>query len=60
MTLSAIFRLPLPAGLALLEARSCRLSPDAARISYLDRCIYNARAACRERILQHYTLTPTT
>lgn len=58
MTLAAIFRLPVTAGLALLEARSCRLYPTADRISYVERCIISARAARRRELLSQYTLIP--
>lgn len=59
MSLAAIFRLPVSAGEALLEARSCRLFPTPDRISYLDRRIIAARRQCRALLLSQYTLIST-
>lgn len=56
MSLPGIFRLSVHAGFALLEARSCRLAPSPNTISFLDRAIIAARAACRREILKHYRL----
>ena len=58
MSLPAVFRLPLGAGLALLEARGCRLHPDLSHIGYIDRAIITARNACRRELLSHYRLVP--
>ena len=58
MSLSAIFRLPVVAGLELIEARRSRLQPDASRIGYVDRCIINARNACRADLERRYTIVP--
>ncbi|MHB1079821.1 MAG: hypothetical protein ACYC67_10480 [Prosthecobacter sp.] len=60
MSLATIFRLPVSAGNALLEARLCRLSPSLERVSYVDRCIIAARNACRRRLLEQYTLIDKT
>ena len=59
MSLASIFRMPVSAGLALLEARMCRLSPSLDRVSYVDRCIIAARNKCRRDLLERYTLIPT-
>ena len=50
--------LPLAAGLALLEARACRLDPDHA-ISFVDRRIMAANAAVRAWYEERYDIIPT-
>lgn len=56
MSVGRVFRFSTNAGFALLEARSCRLAPNPNTISFLDRAIIAARAACRREILKHYRL----
>jgi hypothetical protein len=60
MSLPAIFRLSVTAGLALLEARLCRLHPSLDRVSYVERCIIAARNQCRRDLLSRFTLIPNT
>jgi len=55
LPLASIFRLPFAAGLALLEARACRLHPGHG-LSYIDRAIVSARNATRRRLLTTHRL----
>ena len=56
MPIQSVFRRPVPAGLELLEARACRLFPDASRSSYMDNAIIAARNACRRDLLSRFRL----
>lgn len=58
MSLDAIFRLPVPAGLELLEARSWRLYPSLERLSYLDQAIIAARNRKRAELERFFRITP--
>lgn len=58
MTLAAIFRLPVPAGFELLEARSWRLFPSLSRVSYLDQAIIRARNRKRAELEQSFSIVP--
>jgi len=58
MPLSSVFKLRVPAGLELLEARRNRLAPDINRVSYLDRCIIAARNRCRADLEARFTIVP--
>lgn len=49
--------LPLEAGLALLEARACRLNPRYA-IGYVERAIWRARDACRAELEKAFRIVP--
>jgi hypothetical protein len=55
LTLSQVFRLSFPAGLALLEARSARLYPGQG-LGYIDRAIIHARNATAARLLRSHRL----
>jgi hypothetical protein len=58
MTLRSIFfRLPVAAGLALLEARSARLNP-AGHGGFVDRSIWRARDRCRAALEQTHIIIP--
>lgn len=50
--------LPLAAGLALLEARACRLDPQHT-ISFVDRQVIKANAEVREWYAARYDIIPT-
>lgn len=54
-TLRDATRLSFPAGLALLEARACRLFPGQG-ITYIDRAIIAARNATRARLSRSHRL----
>ena len=56
LSLSQVFRLPVPVGSELLEARINRLHPDLGRNSYMDRAIVAARNACRRDLLKRFRL----
>jgi len=60
LSLSQVFRLPVPVGSELLEARINRLHPDLGRSSYMDRAIVAARNACRRDLLKRFRLVPAT
>lgn len=51
-------RLPLAAGLQLLEARACRLAPDHS-IGFVERRIMHARAAVRQWYAERFDIIPT-
>lgn len=51
-------RLPLAAGLTLLEARSCRLAPDHT-VSYVERAIIKARQEVRRWYEERCEIVPT-
>lgn len=55
---SVRLRLPLAAGLQLLEARACRLAPDHA-IGFVEREIMRARAAVRAWYEERFDIIPT-
>lgn len=55
LTLASAFRLSLSAGLALLEARSCRLYPGQT-LSHIDRAIIAARNRTRRHLLATHRL----
>lgn len=55
MSLSAVFSLSFPAGVALLEARQCRLNPGV-QLGWIDRAIIAARNACRRRLTSLYRI----
>jgi len=58
MTLRAIFfALPLPAGLALIEARAARINPRASG-GFIDRAIWTARDQCRAEIERTHHILP--
>lgn len=50
--------LPLATGLALIEARACRLDPEHS-ISFIDRRIMRANAEVWEWYAQRYDIIPT-
>lgn len=52
------FSLPLPAGLALLEARAARLNP-AGHGGFIDRAIWTARDQCRAALELTHTILPS-
>lgn len=58
MSLPVIFRLPVPAGFELLEARNCRRFPSPDRIGYIDREIIAARNRKRAELERHFHITP--
>jgi len=51
-------RLPLAAGLQLLEARAARLAPDHS-IGFVERSIMHARAAVRQWYAERFEIIPT-
>ncbi len=51
-------RLPLAAGLQLLEARASRLAPDHS-IGFVERQIMQARAAVRHWYAERFEIVPT-
>lgn len=55
LSLGGAFRLSFPAGLALLEARACRLYPGQG-LGYIDRAIIAARNAARRRLLTSHRM----
>lgn len=58
MDLATVFLgLPMEAGLALLEARACRVNPRNA-IGYIERSIWRAREACRAELERQYRIIP--
>ncbi len=52
-----ILGLPLEAGLALIEARACRINPRYA-IGYIERAIWRARDECRADLEKVYRIIP--
>jgi hypothetical protein len=58
MTLrSIVFRLPVAAGLALIEARAARLNP-AGHGGFVDRSIWRARDQCRADLETTHIIIP--
>jgi hypothetical protein len=62
LTLSAIFRLPVGAGMALLEARRTRMALDAGREApsggHIDRAVASARARREAEIRATHDVLP--
>lgn len=62
LTLAQVFRLPLQAGLGLLEARRLRLAAEAGREppagGYIDQAIARARNARERQLRATHTIIP--